>query len=138
MTFNGSKFELPRGTNDNIVDNIVGDYIVTGSVGIDNLGNPQGANGLSVVFSNQNGFSINKLLASYYEFDNSVLTGFSENKVGIVHNWDYAGDSNPERIVFSNITILENGNLQVDRLELFSSIDSGRQWERYTETLEKQ
>ena len=138
MTFAGSKFELPRGSNDNVADNIEGSYLVTGSL-VDSLENTHNGYSYGVELSKQNGFSVDKFAGSSYNYLNSVLTGSADKRVGVSHECDYYGDNSPESVSFSNITIIENGNFQVDTLELFLSDDgTNTKWIRLTEDYIKQ
>lgn len=131
-------FNLYRGTNDNVEDNIEGSYLASGS-GTDNLGTPYSYSDVSEEFSNQNGFSIDRENLDG-NFDNIPLTGFDEDKLGIIHGWDYT-DDNPgdDRVVLSNMEQLPNGDLSVDRLDLSLFDDvAGKEWLRFSETFVKQ
>ena len=130
-----SSFELPRGTNDNVADNIVGNYLVTGR-GIDNLGTPYAYSGFNVSFSGQSGYVVDKVWAGELLKD-SVLTGSADGKVGIAH-LNYYGDTEPWSVTISNIDLIDR-DLAADSLELFLRNDgTGREWIRFTEDYIKQ
>jgi hypothetical protein len=105
---------------------------------VNSNGSSSSYSNVSEVFSNQSGFSVDRNYVSIFDIDNAVLTGFDDNKVGIIHLWDTVAGGDFERMVLSNMEQLPNGDLQVDRLELFLDSGETRLWERYTETLEKQ
>ncbi|MCK4996824.1 hypothetical protein KAS08_00840 [Candidatus Pacearchaeota archaeon] len=125
---NDEEFYLERGENDNVNDDIEGEYSVVGSL-LDSNGIPHNYS-FDGFISNQDGFSVD-----VKNYPNSVLTGYVEGKAGISSIKDRDGDGVDDISRFRNMDILSSGVLSVDAISVCLTENPWDiKWIKYTET----